>query len=104
MSIRAANGFMAMMSRQIEKAIINCGNPFVEDYLDSMDCSVEVELAQLRSLQKKIAQQPDTDKSIHATVLHKWLYGWHKADQCLACMGLRSSEKWAESYYAAYRA
>jgi len=55
MGTRTRNGYLANMAKQIEAAIINCGNPFVEVYLDSMDCSIEAELSNLRWLQKEIA-------------------------------------------------
>lgn len=55
-------------------------------------------------LQVEIARHPDTEKSVSFTVLKKYLYGWKEADICLACLGLKSSEKWARGYYAALRA
>ncbi|MFL1449148.1 hypothetical protein ACI77O_12205 [Pseudomonas tritici] len=103
MGIRTNNGFMANMAKQLELAIGNSGNPYVETYLDSMDCSVQVELAQLRELQASIARHPDTEHSVN-TVLRKWLYGWKEADTCLACLGLRVSEQWAAGYYKSFRA
>lgn len=104
MGIRTVNGYTMNMAKQLEAAIINSGNPFVETFLDSLDCSLGVELAQLRILQVEIARHPDTEKSVSFTVLKKYLYGWKEADTCLACLGLKSSEKWARGYYAALRA
>jgi hypothetical protein len=104
MGIRTANGFKAMMARQIERAIINCGNPFIEDYLESIDTGVANELEALRSLQAQIAREPDTDKTVASSVLDKWLYGWKDADKALACMILRTSDQWCKGLQAAQRA
>lgn len=103
MSIRTNNGYMANMAKQLEAAISNSGNLFVEVYLDSMDCSVTAELVQLRELQESIVRHPDTEHSVN-TVLRKWLYGWKEADKCLACLGLKASEQWAAGYYKSMRA
>ena len=103
MGIRAENGYNMNMAKQLEAAIINSGNPFVEEFLDSLDCSVVIELAQLRELQVDIARHPDTEKSVSFTVLKKYLYGWKEADKLLACLGLKSSDAWARGYYAALR-
>lgn len=104
MGIRTANGYIALLAKQVEAGIISSGNPFVEEYLDTMDCSVEVELTQLRELQVGISRHPDTEPSISFTVLKKYLYGWKEADKFLACLGLKGSEVLARGYYAALRA
>ena len=44
MGIRTVNGYTMNMAKQLEAAIINSGNPFVETFLDSLDCSLGVEL------------------------------------------------------------
>jgi hypothetical protein len=92
------------MAKQLEAAIINSGNPFVEVFLTSLDCSLDVEIAQLRQLQSEIARRPDTEKDVSFSVLKKWLYGWKEADKCLSCLHLKSSEEWASGYYKAGRA
>lgn len=104
MGIKAQNGFIAHMAKQIENAISTCGNPFVEEYLDSMDCSVDAELSNLRWLQQVIAANPEQEPFLAFDVLKKWLYGWKTADRCLACMGLKPSSEWADSYYKLGRA
>ena len=104
MGTRTRNGYLANMAKQIEAAIINCGNPFVEVYLDSMDCSIEAELSNLRWLQKEIAAIPDKEPYLSFDVIKKWLFGWKQADQCLACMGLKDSAEWADGYYKAGQA
>lgn len=104
MGIRAQNGYMAFMAKQIVAAITNCGNPFIEQYLDSMDCSVEAELANLKSFQLNVARNPGGDNSLSSDALRKWLFGWKEADKCLACMGLKSSAEWADGYFKAGRA
>ncbi|WP_121498291.1 hypothetical protein [Pseudomonas aeruginosa] len=104
MGIKAQNGYMAFMAKQLVAAISNCGNPFIEEYLDSMDCSVEAEVSNLGVLQQCIARNPGGDHSRASDVLNKWLYGWKAADKCLACMGLKPSAAWAEGYYKAGRA
>lgn len=104
MGIKAQNGYMAFMAKQIVAAISNCGNPFIEDYLDSMDCSVEAEISNLRGFQESVARNPGGDHSLASDALRKWLYGWKEADKALACMGLKSSAAWAEGYYKAGRA
>lgn len=104
MGIRTANGYIALLAKQVESGISTSGNPFVEEHLDTMDCSVEVELAQLRELQEGIACRPDTEHSISFTVVKKYLYGWKEADKFLSCIGLKPSEVLARGYYAALRA
>lgn len=104
MSMKAANGMISLMARQIEQAIIHCTSPFVEVYLESMDCSVEIELAQLRRLQADIANHPDKEPDMSFDVLKKYLYNWKDANKFLACAGLRSSEKWVEEYHRCLRA
>ncbi|MEX6780520.1 hypothetical protein [Pseudomonas aeruginosa] len=104
MGIKAQNGYMAFMAKQIVAAISNCGNPFVEEYLGSMDCSVEAEISNLEAFQRSVARNPGGDHSLASDALRKWLYGWKEADKCLACMGLKPSAVWAEGYYKAGRA
>lgn len=104
MGIKAQNGYMAFMAKQLVAAISNCGNPFIEEYLDSMDCSVEAEISNLEALQQSVVRNPGGDQSRASDVLNKWLYGWKEADKCLACMGLKPSADWAAGYYKAGRA
>lgn len=104
MSTRIQNGYIAQMAKQLEAGIIKSGNPFVEDYLDSMDCSVAAEIANLRQLQAVVAKAPEVEPHMSFDVLKKWLYGWKAADKCLACMGLKNSAAWADGYYKAGRA
>lgn len=104
MSTKTANCYLSGMARRIEAGIISSGNPFVEEYLDSMDCSVKVELAQLRGLQEQVERHPAADITIAAEVLNKYLFGWKEADKFLACIGLKPSAKWAEGWLAAQRA
>lgn len=103
MSTRTQNGYIAQMAKQLEAGISNCGNPFVEDYLESMDCSVAAELDNLRQLQAVVARAPNDEPHLSFDVLKKWLYGWKEADKCLSCMGLKLSAAWAEGYYTAGR-
>jgi hypothetical protein len=103
MNIRAQNGYIAHMAKQLESGISNNSNLFVEVYLDSMDCSVEAELTNLRWLQNVVASQPDVEVDMPFDVLKKWLYGWKEADKCLACLGLKDSAAWRNGYYKAGR-
>lgn len=103
MSTRTQNGYITQMAKQLEAGISNCGNPFVEDYLESMDCSVAAELDNLRQLQAVVARAPNVEPHLSFDVLKKWLFGWKEADKCLACMGLKLSAVWAEGYYRAGR-
>jgi hypothetical protein len=87
-----------LTAKQIVDGISNCGSPFVEVYLDSMDCSVQAEIS-----------NPHRPQPIHRTQRfhgrsQKWLYGWKEADKCLACMGIKPSAAWADGKYKASRA
>ena len=82
MSTITHNGFLAMMAKTIEDAICTSKSLFVDVYLDSMDCSLDVELAQLRELQQRIARNP---KASHSDdVLRKYLFSWGEVDKFLS--------------------
>ena len=102
MGIKAANGYLAFMARTIENAIINCRSPFVETYLeDDLYIFFLDEVAQLRHLQLTIDNSRHCDCSSAMAVTNKYLYGTHGADTFLRVIGLRSSEKWAQSWRSA---
>lgn len=103
MCIRALNRYQSLMAKSIEMAIISSGNPFVEVYLERLDCSVAVELAQLRTLQEQARLHPDKDLYLYDGVLRKYLYNWKGADRFFAVVGLKPSAKWAEGWYSAMR-
>lgn len=102
MATKVQNGFIANMAKQLV-AGINAGHPFVEVYLDSMDCSIEAEVHNLNHLQHAIATHPYRQPHLSFDVIRKWLYGWKEADKALACMHLKPSKAWAKEYYESYR-
>lgn len=98
------NGFIAMMAKTIENAIIQSGNPFVDDFLDR-DVGVEGELHNLRMLQRHIALNRHGDMSAVGwdECLKKYVYNRDGADIFLRCVHLNPPEYWRDKYYASMR-
>ncbi|KZN20810.1 MULTISPECIES: hypothetical protein [Pseudomonas] len=104
MSNRGHNGFMVMMSKTIESAIIHSGNPYVDIFLDQ-DVGVVGELQNLRMLQAQVVLNPDKDMSAVGwdECLKKYIYNRDGADKFLRCVDLASPEVWCAKYYASMR-
>ncbi|MNG12633.1 hypothetical protein D3C84_962570 [compost metagenome] len=104
MSRRPHNGFMVMMAKTIENAIIRSGNPHVETFLDR-DVGVAGELHNLRMLQTQVSLNPDGDMSAVGwdECLKKYVYNRDGADKFLRCVHLAAPEVWCAKYYASMR-